>query len=212
MCKAAKWSYWAYGILQHGSGVHWGLWEMWGLAVVSCGWIVLGFHLFVRKALSVHNDHATSTSWDHRHSEDWPGGANNSRKFSAQCSSDGHAQRERERESLCVCVLGRSWEDAGTWLLKMNWKARVAVRGAAGVCKYITWWNQVKTTSRPCQDYTRQKVFQFFSLTVFCLFHPSFPKQYGNPTVFDAGFFSTCMCPGKAQPLKGIRSLWSSLA
>ena len=33
-----------------------------GLAVVSCGWIVLGFHLFVRKAFSVHNDHATSTS------------------------------------------------------------------------------------------------------------------------------------------------------
>lgn len=30
------------------------------------------------------------------------------------------SERERERESLCVCVLGRSWEDAGTWLLKMN--------------------------------------------------------------------------------------------
>ena len=50
---------------------------------VSCSilWLDILRCSFVRKALSVHKDHATSTSWDPRHFEDSPSGANNSRKF-----------------------------------------------------------------------------------------------------------------------------------
>ena len=47
------------------------------------------------------------------------------------------SERQRERESVCVC----SWEILGGrrhLAFEDELKARVAVRGAAGVCKYIT--------------------------------------------------------------------------
>ena len=49
------------------------------------------------------------------------------------------SERQRERERICVCVC--SWEILGGrrhLAFEDELKARVAVRGAAGVCKYIT--------------------------------------------------------------------------
>ena len=166
-----------------------------GLAVVSCGWIVLGFHLFVRKALSVHNDHATSTSWDHRHSEDWPGGANNSRKFSAQCSSDGHAQRERERERICVCVflgdLGRT-QALGFWRWTESKSGRTRSRGSL----------QVYNMMEPGQDHvkTLSRLYQTEGVSVFlahCVlsFPPVIPKAVRPPHCFWCRFLQHMHVP-----------------